>query len=502
MSSSQAPPASGAAAALDSQRAGRGFLFITTAKLYFMLAGAVIEFVLPHLFPADESARLFGLYKVTVGIVSVINNVMITVTIQSVSKFVAEDDAQQGQVARAGFRLMALIGIVTAGTFAAVAPLLSGFEHDAALTPYLRISAAVVVAYSIYSVFVGIANGRREFHKQAGLDMTFSTLRAAGVLGLAAAGLGVGGAVGGFAAAAVAIGFVAALVVRVPPRGGGPAFPAARLAGFFGQVGLYTLLLNLLLWVGLFLLKRYTPDQPKLPGYYAAAQTLSVLSYQAIIAVIFVIFPLISRATFEGDAERARAYVGHAMRNSLLLATLFGVTLAARPAELLRVPYPADFAAGAVCLRALGLGFVAFSMLAVAGAILNGAGKTGAALATVGGTLAVAVAANVAVVPGANDPLRAAAVATAGAMGFGLLLSALFLRRHFGSFVPLASLLRVVLAGAAGLAAGMLMPARGKLVTLLELAVVALVYVATLVITREIGRADLASVQRVMRGRS
>src|SRR5262249_54060938 len=112
-----------AAAAQESQKAGRGFLFITAAKLYFMVAGAMIEFVLPHLFPADGRARLFGLYKVTVGIVSVINNVMITVTIQSVSKFVAEDDTRQGQVARAGFRLMALIGIVTAGTFAAAAPL-------------------------------------------------------------------------------------------------------------------------------------------------------------------------------------------------------------------------------------------------------------------------------------------------------------------------------------------------------------------------------------------
>src|SRR5215831_17457810 len=128
MSSSQAPPASGAAAALDSQRAGRGFLFITTAKLYFMLAGAVIEFVLPHLFPADESARLFGLYKVTVGIVSVINNVMITVTIQSVSKFVAEDDAQQGQVTRAGFRLMGLIGVLTCGGFLLAAPLIATLE--------------------------------------------------------------------------------------------------------------------------------------------------------------------------------------------------------------------------------------------------------------------------------------------------------------------------------------------------------------------------------------
>src|SRR5262249_23021577 len=161
----------------ESQRAALGFLWITAAKLYFMVAGTVIEFVLPHLLLAAQRAHLFGLYKVVVSTVSVINNVVTTVTIQSVAKFVAEDDAPQGQVARAGLRLMALIGSAAAAGFALAAPALAAFEHDASLTPYLRLAAGIVLAYSIYSVFVGVANGRREFHKQAGLDMTFSTLR-------------------------------------------------------------------------------------------------------------------------------------------------------------------------------------------------------------------------------------------------------------------------------------------------------------------------------------
>src|SRR5262249_20515939 len=179
-----------------------------------MAAAAASEFVLPHLFPAATRADWFGLYKVVVWIVSVVNNVIVTVTIQSVSKFVAEDEVREGQVVRAGFRLMLPVGLLAAGGFALAAPLIAHFEADRALVPYLRIAAVIPLGYAVYSVFIGVANGRREFHKQAALDCTFSTLRAALVLGLAATGFGLAGALSGFASASLAIIAVAALFVR------------------------------------------------------------------------------------------------------------------------------------------------------------------------------------------------------------------------------------------------------------------------------------------------
>jgi len=45
------------------------------------------------------------------------------------------------------------------------------------------------------------ANGLHQFHKQAGLDVTFATLRVVGLLGMAMAGFGVVGVIGGWVAA-------------------------------------------------------------------------------------------------------------------------------------------------------------------------------------------------------------------------------------------------------------------------------------------------------------
>ena len=83
--------------------------------------------------------------------------------------------------------------------------MIAWFEHDPTLTPYLQLATGVALAYAFYAVFVGAANGRKEFHKQAGLDMTYSTLRCLFVVGAAALTHSALAAVGGFVGAAFAV---------------------------------------------------------------------------------------------------------------------------------------------------------------------------------------------------------------------------------------------------------------------------------------------------------
>ena len=57
------------------QTAGRGTIYITLAKLWFIVSGYGIEFILPRLLAKEE----FGLYKVVVGAVSIINAVIVEI---------------------------------------------------------------------------------------------------------------------------------------------------------------------------------------------------------------------------------------------------------------------------------------------------------------------------------------------------------------------------------------------------------------------------------------
>ncbi|MDB4971587.1 MAG: virulence factor family protein [Myxococcales bacterium] len=489
--------------------AGRGLVFITAAKLWFMVAGYVIQFALPR---ALGSPARYGVWVVVLSILSPVNNVMVTATIQGVSKFTAEIEARQSSVLRAALKLQSMLGGGVALAFFLLAPLVAWFEHDPTLVPYLRLSTGVALAYAFYAVFVGWANGRKEFHKQAGLDITYSTLRCLFVVGAAAATHSAMAAVGGFVAAASIILVVAVVVVGLGSPSSSEPFEVNRLVRFFGGVAFYLLIVNLLMFADGLLLKRvvsewatargladptaYANEQA---GLYGAVQNVARIPYQLILAVTFVIFPLVSKSTFDQDLERTRGYVRATMRYSLVVAALFAAVLAARPEATMRLFYKPEYAVGARALSALVLGYVCFSLFNIAGTIINGAGRTLPTTIIGVVTLAATVAAEwigirIALETG-SDPLFVAAATTAATMGLGVLLSGAYLYRTFRAFMPALTLVRVALAYAAALATGWawtragILP--GKVGTLVSCAAVGIVYLVVCVVTGELRPSEL-----------
>lgn len=516
--------------------AGRGVLYIAFAKFYFMIAGLVIQVRLP----AVLSRAAFGSYSLVANIASLVNNVLVTGTIQTVSRFAAQEPGKARRVQQAGLRMHIRLGLVIAIAFVAAAPLVAWLLHDMTKTAPLMLAGLIVGGYSFYAVFVGTANGLHEFHKQAGLDMTFATLRVAGLLGMAIAGFGVIGVIGGWVAA-VGIILCAAIVWIGLPGKIAPEdrLPVKPMIQFFVGVALYLVLFNALMFVDSILIKRltteyyaahlpdlhravastvpwapgmtgYRPDPSVLAdvqnGYYAAVQNLARLPYQAIIAATFVVFPLVSRSTFTEDRETTRRYVEVTVRYSLIFAMAIAVVMAANPVDFLGLVYAPDYSQlGGPALFALALGNVAFSIFAIAGTILNGAGRTAPAVATAAITLAIAAIANYVAIPIAAEHgsvLQVAAIATSGSMVIGAVLSGWALRRTLGAFLPLASVLRIAIATAAALAVGRVLPLHGKLMTLVEAVAVGATFLIVLVVTRELGRRDLAAIKAVRKKRA
>ena len=511
----------------EARQAGRGVIYIAFAKFYFMVVGAIIEFRLP----AILTNTVFGAYAVVSSTVSPLNNVLITGTIQSVARFTAQDSGKARAVQRAGLRMHLWIGLPVAALFIAMAPLLAWFFHDASKTGPIMLAGLIVAGYAIYAVFVGTANGQREFHKQAGLDITMATLRAVGILGLASAGFGLYGAISGWVGAVLVILLVASFVVGMPGRAAPGEFvqPLRPLATFFIGVGIYLILLNLIMFVDQLLLKRLTTEwfvanQASLDaffartvdwsgsgggvdaseladgqvGYYRAVQNLARLSYQAIIAATFVIFPLVSKSTFAADGDATASYIRTTMRYSFIFASAIAVVFAANPQPLLDIPYAADYAYfGAPALVALALGNVSFSVFAIAGTILNGAGRTRQAILVAAITLLVAVVANALVIPRfdpGRDVLLACATATGAAMTVGAVLGGWLLQREFGAFMPLLTFVRVLVAVAVAVAVGRVVTMTTPLMTLVEAALVGIAFLLTLVVTGELTMRDLRAV--------
>ena len=194
--------------------AGRGVVFIAFAKLYFMFAGAVIEFGLPRL----VAASTFGFYRLVASVVSPLNNVVVTGTVQAVSRFTVQAPENADEVARAGLRMHLVVGIPVAVFLAGVAPMLAWFYNDPAKAGPIALTGGLVACYAMYAVFVGRANGEKKFSTQAGLDVGFATARALLIVAMAAAGLGIYGILSGWIAAALLLVFMSAAVIGVPKR--------------------------------------------------------------------------------------------------------------------------------------------------------------------------------------------------------------------------------------------------------------------------------------------
>jgi stage V sporulation protein B len=519
--------------------AGRGVLYIAFAKFYFMFAGLVIQVRLP----AILSRAAFGSYSLVANIASLVNNVLVTGTIQAVSRFAAQEPGKARRVQEAGLRMHVRLGLAIAVGFIAAAPLVAWLLHDMTKTAPLMLAGLIVGGYSFYAVFVGTANGLHQFHKQAGLDMTFATLRVVGLLGMAMAGFGVIGVIGGWVAAVGIILCAAIVWVGLPGKSArDERLPVRPLIQFFAGVALYLVLFNALMFIDSLLIKRLTTEYyaahlgtltealaSSVPwavhatgyhadpsvladvqnGYYAAVQNLARLPYQAIIAATFVVFPLVSRSTFTEDRDTTRRYVEVTTRYSLIFAMAIAVAMAANPGDILGLVYAPDYAQlGGPALGALALGNVAFSIFAIAGTILNGAGKTFPAVVTAAFTLGLATVGNYIAIPIAaehGDVLQVAALVTSGAMLVGAIVSGWVLHRQFGAFLPVVSVIRIAIATGCAIVVGRLLPGvllGGKLMTLVQAAAVGATFLIVLVITRELGMRDLEAIKAVRRKRA
>jgi stage V sporulation protein B len=124
-----------------------------------------------------------------------------------------------------------------------------------------------------------------------------------------------------------------------------------------------------------------------------------------------------------------------------------------------------------------------------------------AALVTLGAVVAVGGTCIV-LVPQASfghDQLVRSAQASGVALLATLVVAGMLVRAQTGAFVPVATALRAGIALAACVALGFVTPRFGRFVTPLVAAGVAFAYLGLLVVTGEIGKADLALVRGVLK---
>jgi stage V sporulation protein B len=499
------------------RQAGRGGLAIAGAKVFFILSGLIQQIALKHILGLQS----YGTLGRVQGIASVVYNPVVSASVQGVSRAVAQSpDAERDAATRRVLGIHAAAILPIAVGFFAAAPALARALHAPHLTTPLRIVTGVLFLYGLYTPLVGVLNGRKLFSRQALVDVLFATLRTIGLLGgawlMVGRGLGVEGSLTGFVGAAVII-----LVLTIPLAGvgrAGPGGPSVRQHLVFiapllaGQFALNLLFQSDLQLLGLFAAEaaeaagRDPALADTLAGAYRNAQLFCFLPYQLLLSVTFVLFPLLASAWRDQDREAVARYVRTGVRLAVVLAGLMVSVTASLPGPLLRLVFGADSAAlGAEAMGVLALGLGAFAIFGILATVLTSLKRevvsavlTIAALALVGGLCTALVRGQ----PYGADMLLRTAASTSAGLLLATLLAAFFVYRTARAVVPPITVIRVALGLGACMLVARALPSPGKLLTLGYAALLGLIYLVVLVVSRELRRADLDLVTQVLRRKS
>ncbi len=493
---------------------------VLTAKVFFILSGLVQQIILPRvigLHGYGALARVFAMANIA-------NNVVVSSSIQGVSHSVAQTpDDHADQTLRRTLKAHFAIALPVSVLFFFFAPVYASFQGAPHIIRPLQVVSLVVLFYGLYAPLVGALNGKRLFTRQAALDITYAVLRTAGLLGLgwlfARGDQGVLGACMGFAGAAMLIFPIALKTAGIGTAGNsGPTIKEHFT--FIAPVALGQLFLQLLMQSDISVLGHFASklvlvqgmlgDAAKeasdtIVGVYRACQLFAFLPFQLLITLTFIMFPMLSKAKAEKDQAAVANYVRAGMRLAFVFACVMVATVSSLGPHLLHFLYPAEVGErGGETLRVLAWGQGAFSIFYIETTVLTSLDRPRLSAILTG--IAAALIATLCGVAGdtaSNDGelLFRTACATSIALVSASSLGAIMVYRTAGAYVEPLTAMRVIATLAIVSVSGLFMPYLGKVMVIPQAMGMALFTVALLLITKEVGKADLNVLLNVVQRR-
>ena len=193
----------------------RGSIYLIIASVIFITTGYIIHIGLARILgPAN-----YGIYGVVISIMSIFNLILTSGFSQAVSKYISAGENSES-VKRAALQFQAAFAVLAFIAFEMLADIFAISLGDITLAYYIRISGLTLLGYALYSVINGYFNGRKDFKKEAGMEITYSVSKLVFVGGLVMLGFSLTGVFIGFAVAPI-VGFLMGILLtkKAKPSG-------------------------------------------------------------------------------------------------------------------------------------------------------------------------------------------------------------------------------------------------------------------------------------------
>jgi len=174
-----------------------------------------------------------------------------------------------------------------------------------------------------------------------------------------------------------------------------------------------------------------------------------------------------------------------------LTATLFS----AEAIGVLHVIYRESYQAGAGALRILSFGMLFFGLIYILTTVISASGRPSVSLLVGVVTLTTTTLLNVFLIPVLG--LKGAAISTTISMLVGAVIGSSYLWSKFRTLLPLMTAVRIVACVGVTYAVSLLLIPSSKILVIVNLIILSLIYIIALIVSGELGRADLRLLMRV-----
>ena len=422
----------------------KGTLYLGFARLVFILSGYIVHIGLGRILGPSK----YGLYAVTISLLTTINLILAMGIPQAISKFVSENLSKAEIIKKVGLKIQFLISMILFIAYLLLShPISIILSGGPDLLSLIRISAIAIPTYAIFSALNGYLNGLR-FYKEQSIALSAYHFSKILLVLLLATVSGIFGAVFGFALSSLVGLTVVILLLRNLNfkslisylEKSDDNYLYLKIIKFGLPITVISIALNLSTTIDLLILKAITKNAHEV-GYYSAASVISKIPYMLLGALNMALFPAISNVTYLNNVEKMKEYIRESFRYILIFLVPVIVFISVTSTEFISLLFSQKFFPAGEPLKILIIGILFFSIVAYLLNIITASGKVIVAMGFSIFLLILSASLNLIMIP-LYRMIGAATAVTSASLILMLILMAYTIHR-FGAVFPWTTILKV-----------------------------------------------------------
>lgn len=463
--------------------ASRGSVILLTVAFVTAFLAYVFNVALGWLLPIED----YGLYGVCVALLGVLGIFIALGFPWAVTRFLPAEESREKRytIVKSSILGNFITAVAVSAIFYAIYSYFIGYEKLPAIL--MLIIVASLPFNSVVTVQTRTLQGLFRFRGIAMVQILAICLRVVIGIGLVYLGYGVLGALTGFVAASLAAIVIAAYLLRDFKFWQGRGWVDFKVyifivPMFLGMIGLT--LLPLLSILGLKFLS-FGAVSNELAGYYQAVYVLAAIPTLITVAMMDALFPFISKRAEVGSHDYSVA----ALRYVVLFVCPLAIAVALIPRSFITFFFPSIYTAGANALAVAAIGMGVFAIAYVLANTFQAIGKPKVPAIILLVALGIQIASLVLLVPKLG--LIGAAASTTIASFFSTTWLLLRYNKMYRLHFRASQVLSLVSAFTAAGAFLFLFPHVGRMLTVVDLILAAIIYLFLLMALRLINERDV-----------